>query len=164
MGLLRDIFDGATGGAGTLASSIVETASKYFPPSMTDKEKGEAALALQKLGYEHEAQQSAAIEEGEKTLNERIAQYEGTAADLKTIPILGPIMIFARGSQRVVWGFAVLWFDYYWLFGGMDLDDRQEMALQIINILVLGFLFGERAIQNVMPMFTEMVKARKGTA
>jgi hypothetical protein len=32
----------------------------------------------------------------------------------------------------------------------------------VINLLVLGFLFGERAIQNVAPLISDLMSRKRG--
>jgi len=83
----------------------------------------------------------------------RTEALEGTAADLKSMPVLGRLMLFLRGAQRPVWGFAALWMVYHQPFSGAwTLSGRQESILMAITVLVLGFLFGERAVKNVAPI------------
>ena len=47
-----------------------------------------------------------------------------------------------------------------------DLSSNQQLesAFWIINFLVLGFLFGERAVKNVAPMVNDMIAKRAGKA
>ncbi|WP_230413519.1 hypothetical protein [Zooshikella ganghwensis] len=72
-------------------------------------------------------------------------------------------MLFLRGAQRPVWGFATLYLDLCW-FATWQLTVQQETALTLINVLVLGFLFGERAIKNVMPLIMQVTRhARKAS-
>jgi hypothetical protein len=97
----------------------------------------------------------------DKEFNKRISDLEGTASDLKSIPIIGPILLFLRGAQRPFWGFATIYLDYQVFSKGWNLDPGSQAgsAFYVINLLVLGFLFGERAIQNVLPYMTQF----KGT-
>jgi len=37
-----------------------------------------------------------------------------------------------------------------------------EVAFVLINLLVLGFLFGERAVKNLLPLVTSFLSARQG--
>lgn len=158
MSWLKDIFDTATGGAGSLAEVVVSTATKYFPPSMSDKEKADMQMALQNVAFAHEEKVLAAIAEGEKELTNRIALLEGTAADLKAIPFFGPIMLFLRGAQRPLIGYATIYLDFAVFSGLWQIKtDVQNSAFYIINLLVLGFLFGERAVRNVMPVIQNMM-------
>ena len=105
---------------------------------------------------EKQAQANEFLRQSAAQLDKRIAEQEGTATDLKAIPVLGHIVLFARGAQRPIWGFATLWMDAQWFFGNFSFTDRQETALIVINTLVLGFLFGERAVQNLTPMIVQV--------
>lgn len=95
------------------------------------------------------------------------AEMEGTAKDLMAIPVLGHIMLFLRGAQRVIWGFGALWMTFMVLSGSwsfsmtvqgpagdtLAVSDTQKMFLFIcIDLLVLATLFGERALRNLLPI------------
>ena len=84
-----------------------------------------------------------------------------SAEDLNAIPVLGKLIIFLRGMQRPFWGFGVFYLDNRWFFSVDEFTDRQEITLLVINLLVLGFLFGERALKNLMPLFTKLLEAKK---
>lgn len=100
-------------------------------------------------------------QEAQAEFNKRIAELEGTASDLTKFGLLGRLVVFVRGCQRPVWGFATLYMDFMWFSGRWaELSQQQESAFWIINLLVLGFLFGERAIKNLMPLITTMIEAR----
>jgi hypothetical protein len=124
--------------------------------------KAELEAKLRDFQLQAQKQVDDATSEAEKNLTQRIAELEGTASDLKAIPFFGPVMIFLRGLQRPVWGFATLYMDLMWFSEWETLTQKQESALMIINVLVLGFLFGERAIKNVMPLITKLFEAKKG--
>lgn len=160
MGLLDSLTEIATGGLG---KSIVDVVTKYFPPNMSDVEKENVRLAAANLELQRAREFAEAQTKAEDSLNARIAMYEGSSADLKGIPFLGPLLIMLRGLQRPVWGFAALYFDYG-VFSGMWklADNTVSNAFWIVNLLVLGFLFGERAIMNVMPFFTQLAQAKQG--
>lgn len=141
---------------GGLASTIMDGIKSYFPPDMTEEQKAAVSLEIQKIELQKQSDLSKAIAESEKLINERIAQNEGTAKDLLSLPFIGRVVIFARGCQRPVWGFATLWADMNWFSGvWVNLSEKQEAALLAINILVLGFLFGERAVKNLMPIISQ---------
>ncbi|MDG4866540.1 hypothetical protein P8631_00745 [Guyparkeria sp. 1SP6A2] len=163
MGILGKIGDVLTGG---LAETAFEAVKTYLPPNMSEADKAQMKLQLEKLEMEKRAQANQAMADAEVRVNERVKLYEGTAADLKGMPILGPLMLFLRGSQRIVWGFAALYLDYMWFTAWGDLSDKQETALIVVNTLVLGFLFGERAVKNVTPMlrdaFVAKARAKRG--
>jgi hypothetical protein len=156
-------FDGlveiATGGLG---KTIVGAIEKYFPPDMTPEQKENIKLVAAQIELQRTLEFNAAQNNAEKVLNERISMYEGSASDLKSIPILGAIMLFLRGSQRPVWGFATIVLDYQVFSATWKLDDPIiSNAFWVVNFLVLGFLFGERAVMNIMPFITNMIQAKQ---
>lgn len=159
MGILSTIKEAATGG---LAKEVAGLIKSYFPPDLSEEKRAELNLQLERLELQRAAQTNTAIASAEQAMNERIRLYEGTAADLKTMPVLGPIMLFLRGAQRIVWGFATLYLDWMWFAEWEPLTQKQEAALLVINFLVLGFLFGERAVKNVSPMIAEIFRAKRG--
>lgn len=146
---------------GNLVSSVLQTVEKYLPPDMSPQEKAAMSLELDRLAFEKQKQADIAILEAEKSLTDRISLLEGTATDLRAVPFIGPLMLFARGIQRPVWGFAVLYGDYCWFSGKWAaLGEQQESALWLINLLVLSFLFGERAVANIAPIVSEFIDKR----
>lgn len=161
-GFFDGILNAVTGGGSGLAGEIIGAVKDYFPPDMAPEKKAQMELDLQRLAFEREKAVDAAIAESEKAVNDRIAQYEGTASDLKAVPIIGPLMLFARGAQRPVWGFACLYMDYEVFSAKWALapGSQSAAAFYIINVLVLGFLFGERAVKNVAPFITDMLAAK----
>jgi len=157
LGGLKSLFTGDSG----IVSSIAGLVKDYFPPDLSPDKKAELEARLRDFQLQAQRQVDDATSEAEKNLTQRIAELEGTASDLKAIPFFGPVMIFLRGLQRPVWGFSTLYMDFMWFAEWETLTQKQESALMIINVLVLGFLFGERAIKNVMPLITKLFEAKK---
>lgn len=165
MTIFSNILSAFTGGGSDAATSIgtglVKAIEDYFPPNMTPEQKANIQLAADNFGLQKTIQLAALTAAAEKELDDRIAMYEGSASDLKAIPILGPIMLFLRGAQRPVWGFATIYIDYAVFSGLWKLTDPTVgNAFWILNTLVLGFLFGERAVTNIMPYVTNMVAVK----
>jgi len=153
-----------TGGLGTIAKEAFGLVKAYFPPSMSESDKQDVMLKLEALQIEKQKVIGDAANDAEKNLNQRIAEHEGTASDLKSIPIVGTLMIFLRGLQRPVWGFATLYMDFMVFSGAWVLsDDQIRTAFFTVNFLVLGFLFGERAMKNVLPLVAAFLRAKNGT-
>lgn len=163
---IASIFTGgASDGAESLGTGIVKAIEDYFPPNMTPAEKASIQLAADNFGLQKQIQLAALTTAAEKEVDDRIAMYEGSASDLKAVPILGPLMLFLRGAQRPVWGFATIYIDYAVFSGLWKLTDPTvQNAFWILNTLVLGFLFGERAVTNIMPYVTNMVAVKNTTA
>ncbi|EGU36639.1 hypothetical protein [Vibrio scophthalmi] len=158
MSFLKNIANALTGG---LAETVLDTVKAYLPPDLSPEQQANIELALQNLELTKNKQAAEIALSAEQQITERIKDLEGTAADLKTIPILGPLMLFLRGCQRPIWGFLTIYMDVMWFSGQWTgLSETQESALLLINFLVLGFLFGERAIQNAAPVIERMMKRR----
>lgn len=158
--LFKKAIDFVSGGFG---SSVVEAVKDYFPPSMSEQEKAELSYRIQTATDQKALKVQELNNEAQAEFNRRIAELEGTAKDLKTIPLLGPLMLFLRGCQRPVWGYSTLYINFKVFSGAWaGLTETQESALWIINFLVLAFLFGERAMKNVTPLIERIIKTKLG--
>ena len=149
--------------SGGFGSTVVEAVKDYFPPSMSEQEKAELSFRIQTATDQKALKVQELNNEAQAEFNRRIAELEGTAKDLKAIPVLGPLMLFLRGCQRPIWGYATLYMNFM-VFSGHwgQLTASQESSLWIINLLVLGFLFSERAIKNVTPLIERIIKTKLG--
>lgn len=152
MGLFTKIADFLGGGT---IKAIAETVKDYFPPSMSDKEKAELSLRITEAENSKTLQTMAIVNEAQAEFNRRIVELEGSAADLKTIPVIGHILILLRGAQRPIWGVFTLYADYQTWSSVWTLTEKQEAMLLAVNVLVLGFLFGERCVRNIMPFIVQ---------
>lgn len=157
MGIL-DFLSGGIGGK--LAEGAIDIAKGFFPEKLSEEDEKRLAMQLQALTHNHVKEMQLLANEQQAEFNGRLKELEGTASDLKTIPFIGPIIIFLRGVQRPAWGFSTLVIDYHWFSGDWKIDAGQESALYLINLLVLGFLFGERAIKNLEPLITKILEKR----
>lgn len=130
----------------------------------TKEEKEEMKRMMADLVHDQEMELQRFSLEAEQEFNQRIRDLEGTAKDLNESGWLGRIIIFLRGAQRPLWGYFVGFMDFMVFSGQWNLGDNQqfESAFWIINFLVLGFLFGERAVKNVAPLVTEMMAKKAG--
>lgn len=145
--------------SGGFFKSAKDTIMAYLPPGLTPQQKLEFELKFDALAAEKDAAADKALAESTEALNKRIAEQEGTASDLKSIPIFGTIVIFLRGVQRPAWGFYTMYLDWVWFSTVTDYSEQQQTALILINILVLGFLFGERTIKNLSPLIIKVFGA-----
>lgn len=163
MGLFGKVVDFLTGGLG---QKIVDKVLAQFPDKLTEKEKADIQTAILAASREHELKLLEIAQSQEFEFNERIKEMEGTASDLQQFGIVGRLLIFLRGAQRPIWGFGVLYLDFMIFSGRWKLAEvakiaessgmttfNLESAFWMINFLVLGFLFGERAMRNVLPLF-----------
>jgi len=159
MGMFDGVIETLTGGLG---GKLVDIVAAHFPPDMSPEQKAAIQLEIDKQIFASKQQAIEAQNRAEELINGRIAMYEGTASDLKAIPIIGPILLTLRGAQRIVWGFGTLWLDFNVFSGAWIIKDPTiQSAFWVVNLLVGGFLFGERAITNVMPYVTDMIKAKQ---
>jgi len=144
---------------GSIIKEGFDIVKAYFPPSMSDVEKANAQLAYERFIHEKQKEADSNALQADQEFNQRIKDMEGTASDLKTIPILGHAIIFIRGAQRPIWGLFTLYADYMVFSKGWDLSAEPELRSMLfaINVLVLGFLFGERAVKNILPFIKEFV-------
>ncbi len=162
MSFFAKITDFLTNGIG---SKIVEKVLKQFPDRLSGAEKAEIQSAIIKATREHEMKLLELAKEQDENFNQRIKELEGTASDLKQFGWIGKIIIFLRGVQRPLWGYSVLAMDFMvfsgeWkihelaqVVGNNTIGTNIESAFWVMNFLVLGFLFGERAMKNVLPLF-----------
>ncbi|MGF1862511.1 hypothetical protein [Photobacterium profundum] len=153
MSLLTKITDVV---GGSLFGSVKELITDYFPPDMSPEKKAELQRKIDEMEFKKQIAILEAAADAEKTLNQRIAEQEGTANDLKQLPIVGRIVLFLRGLQRPMWGFFVMYIDFEWFTKAPTYTEQQQSALIVINLLVLGFLFGERTITNLKPLIVEV--------
>lgn len=158
MGILEKLGDIV---GDSLFKEAKEIVMAYWPPEVPPEKKLELQARLNEIELTKARQIDQAIAEAEQRITERIALTEGRAQDLRAIPIVGPVVLFLRGLQRPVWGYATLFGDAMWFMGKWQLNEQQESALWVINFLVLGFLFGERAVQNVAPLIAEIMSKRR---
>ncbi len=159
MSLLTSITDII---GGSLFKEAKEIVMAYWPPDASPEMKLEIQAKLNELELAKQHQLDLAIADAEQRITDRITMTEGSAQDLKAIPVVGPIVLFLRGLQRPVWGYATLYGDAMWFMGRWELGDQQQSALWVINFLVLGFLFGERAVQNVAPLIADIMMKKRG--
>lgn len=147
---------------GSLVGSTVNTIKEYFPPSMTEKEKVELELKLSNALHSRELDMLKATTDMEVEYNQRIKDMEGTASDLLALPFIGRVIIFLRGMQRPLWGVGTMVLDYQVFSGAWKIQEGSQYGtvFWIINLLVLGFLFGERAIKNVSPLIERLLTAK----
>ena len=160
MNILTTITDFLAGGT---VKTVLDTVKDYFPPSMSDKEKAEMSLIISNAEHQKEKEILVLVNEADKEFNQRLRDLEGTASDLKSIPFFGTIVIFLRGVQRPIWGFFTLYADFMALSKTWNITDDPQLKamLIVVNVLVLGFLFGERAIKNLMPFIAQMFGGKK---
>lgn len=161
MSFFSKITNFLTGG---LASKITDKVLAQFPDKLSESERITIQAAIDREVRDHEKSLLELANEQDKEFNRRITAMEGTAKDLQQFGFIGKLLILLRGSQRPLWGFTVLYMDIKIFSGEWKLVELSQtmgeasiyLNLQssfwLINFLVLGFLFGERAMKNVAPL------------
>jgi hypothetical protein len=152
--IVSDIGNFLTGG---LSGKIVDAVKDYFPPSMSEAEKAQLEIHIREAAHKEELELLKLQMAAEQQFNERTKDLEGTAGDLKTIPIIGSIIIFLRGAFRPLFSYALAFIDIK-VFSGewIIADDKVLSVFWIANFVVFGFFFGERAVRNVLPLIKEV--------
>ncbi len=162
MDILKAIQNIFTGDGG-IGGKIIDGVKDYFPPKLDEAEKANLKIKIQESAHQIEIQLTEQALKADQEFNDRIKQLEGTAADLTQFGWIGRIVVFLRGAQRPLWGFSVMYMDFMVFSNRWILNDgsQKENAFWIINFLVLGFLFGERAIKNIIPLVSTYLKKSK---
>lgn len=146
---------------GSLFKEIKQTVTEYFPPDLSPLQKAELENKMAEFLHNKELEANRILNDAAAQLDKRIAEQEGTAQDLKSLPIIGRLVLFLRGLQRPVWGFFTMWLDFNWFTTATSYTEQQQTALIVINILVLGFLFGERTLKNLEPLIVKVFGAQQ---
>lgn len=141
---------------GGIFKEIKETVLTYLPPDLSPLQKAEVELKISEMLAAKQAEANRVLSDAAAQLDKRIGEQEGTASDLNALGWIGRPIVFLRGVQRPAWGFATLWLDYKWIFSTNEFSQEQGLAMIIINVLVLGFLFGERAVLNLQPLIEKV--------
>lgn len=154
---MSKLIDFLTGGVG---SEIVKGVSGFirdqFPAKLSDADQAAIQIKLTEVANQQINRAAELAHQDQAEFNARIKEMEGTASDLRAIPILGPVILFLRGLQRPAWGFFTMYADWQWFTAETAYTEQQQTAMIVINMLVLTFLFGERAIKNLEPLIIKV--------
>jgi len=163
MSIISSLMSVVTGSVGELGKTIIDTAKEYIPSA---EKKVEFEILAKESQHRIELESQKLAFEAEKNFNKRIAEQEGTAKDLKAIPVLGHIILFLRGAQRPIWGFFAIFASYQYLTGSwlIEPDSVKEKMLFFIIVAVIVFLFSERGIKNVLPLVMQLLGKKDESA
>lgn len=146
---------------GDFVKDAMDFVNTRWPPSMSEAQKIEMTAVLKDLTHQQAMDLAEVAQADETAFNKRTIQLEGTAADLKTIPVIGALIIFLRGAFRPLFAYGTAYVDWiYFTTDTSDWPEQQQTLLIAINLLVLVFFFGERAMKNIMPLITSALMAR----
>lgn len=156
---VKGVANVALGGLPDTIMDIVDgIAGNDLPP----EKRAELQIAIERETTQRQIAANDAARDAEQMVTQRAAELEGTAADLAKLGWVGRLVIGLRGVQRPIWGFGTLYLDVM-VFSKqwpVEPDSMTEVAFVLINLLVLGFLFGERAVKNLLPLVTSFLAAR----
>jgi len=160
---LKAVVQTISGGVPGLVTGIVDKYVTGMDPQKRASMEAEILAASRK----HEVDLIAKATEAQVAFNQRIADMEGTAKDLKGFPVIGPLLIGVRGMLRPAVIIFTILLDYQ-VFSGAWASAPDGEALYtsrvfwLINLLVFGFIFGERGLQNVLPWLERYRAAKNG--
>jgi len=150
--------------SGDFVKNSLDFVNTRWPPDMSEQQKAQMEVVIKDMLHKQQIELAEVAAKDEQLFNERTIALEGTAKDLAAIPYLGAPIIFLRGAFRPLFAYMVAYLDYEYFISGMNWSERQETLLLSINLLVLVFFFGERAMKNVMPLIAKVFVAQKGEA
>ena len=147
---------------GKIIDTVVDKGADLISEFITDKDEAarlEHAWRKQNSKQDHEFRELEleAEKELELEFSKRSIGMEGTAKDLQQFGVLGKIVVFARGMFRPLFYYCVAFWDWVYFTSGDPWTEQQQTLLLSINLIVLVFFFGERAIKNLAPLFTRLM-------
>lgn len=146
--------------SGDFVKNAMDFVNDRWPPDMSEQQRMQMEIVLKDMLHKQQMDLAEAARQDEDAFNERTIAMEGTAKDLKALPVVGSVIIFMRGAFRPLFAYMTGYLDWVYLTQGMSWTERQETLLLAINLLVLVFFFGERAMKNVMPLITNAFIAK----
>lgn len=163
-GITRTALGVVTGG---LTERIIDIVDEAAGDDLSPEQKLKIRLGAQGEITARERIAAETADQQEKNVTERVAKLEGTAKDLMSVPILGPLVLFIRGTIRPGITILVGVIDYRVFTGDVvlvqqagDVTVNLLPLLVTINLVVLGFWFGERAFKNVAPLAAQFLTRR----
>ena len=147
--------------SGNLGSNILKGVKHFFPASMTAVEKGALELKIMEVSQTQEILLLKYAQDAQSEFNDRIKAMEGTAAEIKSIPLVGPAIIALRSVLRPLISIFVIVLDYQIFSGAWSWNTELKPVFVALNVLVLGFWFGERMVKNVMPLFVKFMESKR---
>ena len=149
---------------GGAVGKLTDKLTGLIPTKISPLEKAQLEADILKASREFEIELLDKTNAEQQIFNDRIKDLEGTSKDLLAAGIFGKIILFARGCQRPTWGIFVLLLDWQVFSGKWSITDKEVGGADLagvfwaINIIVLTFLFGERAIQNLSPLLEKILR------
>jgi len=162
MGWLKSLGN-LLSGDGLIAKGL-DFVNDRWPPDMSEEQRRRMEVVVKDMLHQQQVELLNAARKDEQLFNERTIALEGTARDLQSIPFIGSIVIFARGMFRPAFSYMTAYID--WIYFSTDTtgwSEQQQTLLLAMNLLVLVFFFGERAMKNIMPLITNAFAVKRAT-
>lgn len=121
----------------TAVVDLIKTGlDKFVPDKMDEKDKIELGQSMERFVASEARSQDSAF-------RQFVIDYEGAAEDVPKV------IVILRALIRPSFTILVGWLDYLFFSGATTTWDPEAIALlKAINIIVLVFWFGEKALKN----------------
>lgn len=143
----------------TAISDLIKTGLNKFVRDKVD----EATMAEIKTDFDKHVITEAGKENS--SFREFVLAYSGTMKDYKDIPVVGYMVILFRGLIRPAITVMAAYWTHLYITGAVGLEWTPDKVnlLKSIDLLVLFFWFGERAVKNsgLVGYLVDKVKAVK---
>jgi len=130
----------------TAVTDLVKTGLNKFVRDKVDEG------TMTKIENEFQAHLLTEARKSNSAFRNFVLQYEGSADDYTKIRFFGPLLLVIRGLVRPLVTGAVMYFDFQYFTvvesGAKVWPNGMAQILLYMNIIVLGFWFGERAVKN----------------
>lgn len=131
---------------------------KFLPDKMSEAER-------EKLKNDMAVFTLTQAKDENSSFRQFVVEYEGAAKDYVNVPVIGPLILLLRGVIRPAFTILVGYLDFLYITpssGGTWPPDSAQLLFWM-NIIVLTFWFGERAINNtgLMGALENFIKAKK---
>ena len=131
--------------------------------SIDEEKKKIIGIQIKSLIDKQTSDVKVALSDLKATVDSKIQALASSTKDLEKVPFFGKVGLFIRGMQRPVWALVLIYVDLKVLSGVWDIttDAQLKSAFWLLNLLILGFLFGERAVKNVIPVINQHIGNKK---
>lgn len=149
----------------TLSNGVLENlAERVFallPKNLTIAEREEIELEIAEATCTYYGKLLTLSAKQDAEYNRRLKGMEGTAKDLLQFGLLGRIVWALRNLQRFSWVVFLFFLNMMIFSGGWQIPETEAAsaylnltsAFWMINVLILGFLFGEFGMNQFLAWF-----------
>ena len=147
---------------GDFVKNALDFYNDRFPPNMSEGDKAAMRVLIEENSHTQAMEITELAQRTQEAFDKRTIELEGTARDLTAVPYVGALIIFLRGAFRPLFSYMTLYLDFVFFTTNTSAWTEQKVTLFIIiNIMVIGFFFGERMLKNIMPLITRLLEAKQ---